>query len=94
MPTDVSEDPVTPVPKLEESNTLVPAILNVYPAPTLISPPTLNFDCGDCKPMPTFPENSAIPTVPSASTLKDGIPEISLTEKIVPVVTAFDTENS
>ena len=59
-----------------------------------MSPPTLNLDCGDCKPIPTFPENSAIPTVPSASILKDGIPDISLTENIVPVVTAFDTENN
>ena len=60
----------------------------------MISPPTLNLDCGDCKPIPTFPENSAIPTVPSASTRNDGIPEISLTENIVPDVTELLIENS
>ena len=50
--------------------------------------------CGELVPIPTLPENSAIPTVPSASILKDGIPDMSLTENIVPDVTALLTENN
>jgi hypothetical protein len=45
-------------------------------------------------PIPTKPENSAIPTVPSACTLKDGIPDISLIEKIYPEDKLLFTENS
>ena len=94
VPTPVREELTTVDPKVVESNTLVPPILKVFPEPAFISPLTSNLYKGDTVPTPTFPENSAIPTVPSASILKDGIPEISFTENIVPDVTELETEKS
>ena len=94
VPKPVREELTTVDPKVVESNTLAPPILKVFPEPALISPLTSNLYNGFTVPTPTLPENSAIPTVPSASILKDGIPDISLTENIVPVVTELETEKS
>ena len=94
VPNPVREELTTEDPRVVESNTLVPPILYVFEDPALISPLTSSLYSGFTVPTPTLPENSAIPTVPSASILKDGIPDISLTEKIVPDVTELETEKS
>ena len=94
VPKPVREELTTEDPRVVESNTLVPPILYVFEDPALISPLTSSLYNGLTVPTPTLPEYSAIPTVPSASILKDGIPDISLTEKIVPDVTELETEKS
>lgn len=63
-------------------------------APNPALPLTLNLNAGFVSPIPTFPVNSAIPTVPSAFILKDGIPDISLIPKIYPVDRTLFTEKS
>jgi hypothetical protein len=56
-------------------------------------PTTCNLDEGEDVPMPTLPENSARETVPSALTSMLGMPEISLTLKIVPVKSSVMLNN-
>ena len=63
-------------------------------APKPALPLVWNLNVGLVSPIPTFPVNSAIPTVPSAFILKDGIPDISLIEKIYPVERTLLIENN
>jgi hypothetical protein len=49
-------------------------------------PFTLSLCVGDELPIPTLPDSSANLTVPVSSTSILGIPEISLTAKIMPVI--------
>lgn len=78
---------ITPLPTVRprivvEVNTEVPLILYAYPEPRFVSPKTCNLYAGRLKPMPTFPPNSPMETVPFAFVLNTGRPDISLIEKI------------
>ena len=60
----------------------------------MISPKTCNLNDGLERPTPTLPANSAMAIVASAFALINGIPEISLTEKIHPVFKTGVIENN
>jgi hypothetical protein len=51
------------------------------------------LEAGEEVPTPTLPENSAIETVPSAFTSRLGMPEMSLTLKMVPVKSSVMLNN-
>ena len=62
--------------------------------PRFASPMTCNLKAGKLNPMPIFPPNSPMETVPLALTLINGRPVISLTAKMVPLERLLLIENN
>jgi hypothetical protein len=86
--TEVPADPAV------VADVAVPVKLPTNPPLAYAWPAICNLYDGFVMPIPTLPENSASPTVPSACTLNDGIPDISLIENIYPEDKLLFTENS
>ena len=94
VPTDVRLEFVIPVPKVVADKTEEPLILKTYPLERFVSPAICNFYEGLLSPTPTLPVNSPIERVPLALARIIGIPEISLTENIVPEERLLFIENN